>query len=496
MGIVRKQSTYSTIFTYLGFGIGALNILILFPQFFTTEEFGLTRIMIDFSVFFSAIATMGSLNGMYKFNPFYQAYLPKNKNDLPYLTILANVLGCTLVVLCSLIFEPYLERQFGNNAPLFVAHYRLVIPFMISYTCLLVLEAFCWVIKKSTISNLVKEVFYRVTTTILILLYILHWISLETFFVLFSLSYIPSILILAFVVIRSGGIPIYTKISKITKRLYKRILVFVTYHYSGILITVIPRVIDGILIARLTDNGLENLAVYSIPVYLVTIMEVPQRSMLGIATTLISEAWKDKNKARITELYCKSSINLLVLGLALFGVMWLNMDNLIRFNPEYELAKVIFLIAGVAKLVDLGMGMNAQILAFSKFWRMDFYSSAIFIFVNVALDYFMIKRYGFIGAAYGSAIALIVYNLIRFTYLWIFYKIQPFTAKTLYVLLIAAISIVIVWQIPVLNSIYLDAIVRALAFSALFVPAVLYFKISEDISDMFWGFVKKIGLKR
>lgn len=496
MGIVRKQSTYSTIFTYLGFGIGALNTIILFPKFFTTEAFGLTRIMIDFSVFFSAIATMGSLNGMYKFIPFYQAYLPKQKNDLPYLTVMANIIGCTLVVLASLIFEPFLERQFGNNSPLFVAHYRLVIPFMISYTCLLVLEAFCWVIKKSTISNLVKELFYRFTTTVLILLYILHLISLETFFLLFSLSYIPSLLILAFVVIKSGAVPVYTRISKITKRLYKKILVFVAFHYSGILISVLPRTVDGILIAGLTDNGLENLAVYSIPVYLVTIMEVPQRSMLGIATTLISEAWKDKNKARITELYRKSSINLLVLGLALFGVMWLNMDNLVRFNPAYELAKVIFLIAGMAKLVDLGMGMNAQILAFSKFWKMDFYSSAIFIFVNIALDYFMIKRYGFIGAAYGSAIALVVYNLIRFTYLWIFYKMQPFTVKTLQVLLIAALSIFITQQIPVLNSIYLDALVRSLVFSVLFVPAVLYFKISADISDMFWGFVQKMGLKK
>jgi hypothetical protein len=37
MGVVRKQSILSGIFIYLGFAIGAVNILILFPKYFTPE---------------------------------------------------------------------------------------------------------------------------------------------------------------------------------------------------------------------------------------------------------------------------------------------------------------------------------------------------------------------------------------------------------------------------------------------------------------------------
>ncbi|HTN38740.1 MAG TPA: polysaccharide biosynthesis C-terminal domain-containing protein [Arachidicoccus sp.] len=496
MGIVRKQSTYSTIFTYLGFAVGALNIIILFPTFFSKEEFGLTRLIGDFAMFFSALATMGTLNGLYKFNPFYKDYLPAGKNDLPFLTVVLNVIGAVLFVIAALVFEPYLERQFGNNSPLFVANYRLVIPYTVSYTCLMVLEAFCWTIKKTIISTLVKELFYRFTTTVLIFLYVLHWITLDTFFLLFSLSYIPALLILIFVIYQNGGITLYYKISSTTRRLYKKILVFISYHYSGLLISILPRAVDGILIARLTDNGLQNLAVYSIPVYLVTIMEVPQRSMQGIATTLIAEAWKNKDRGKIEELYKKSSINLLVLGLGILGLMLPNMDNLIRFNPDYQMAKAIFIVAAIAKIIDLGMGMNAQILSLSKFWRTDFYSSAIFIFVNIALDYFMIKRYGVIGAAYGSGIALIFYNLLRYTYLWFLFKMQPFTLKTLYVLLIAGMDILIVWQIPLLDNLYIDTIMRCFVFVLLYLPAILYFQISTDITEMFWNFANKVGLKK
>jgi len=492
MGIVRRQSTYSTIFTYLGFAIGALNTMILFPRFFTTEAFGLTRIMIDFSLFFSALSTMGSLNALYKFNPFYKDFLPKGKNDLPYLTLMANLIGSVLFLIAAICFEPFWEKHFGQGSPLFVAHFKLVIPFTISYTAIMVLEAYCWIIKKTIVSNIVKELFYRLTTTLFIFFYIMHWISLETFFVLFSYSYIPAILVLIYVIYQNGGVTLYRKISRATKRLYKKILVFTSYHYTGMLIGVLPRTVDGLLIAGLTDRGLENLAIYSIPVYLASIMDGPYRSMLGITTTLIAEAWKNKDMAKIKELYHKTSINLLIIGLLIFGVLLLNIDNLIRFNPEYSLAKAIFIVAGLAKIIDLGMGMNAQILLLSKYWRMDFYSSLIFIVVNIILDYFMIRHFGVMGAAYGSAIALIFYNMIRFSYLWWLFKLQPFDHKTLYVLLIAASAIGITWLIPFIGNLYLDAIMRAAVFGLLYVPAVVYCKISEDINSMFRGIWQKI----
>jgi len=492
MGIVRRQSTYSTIFTYLGFAIGAINTVLLFPSFFSKEEFGLTRIMIDFSLFFSALSTMGSLNALYKFNPFYKDFLPKGKNDLPYLTLLVNLLGCLLFLIGAIVFEPFLERKFGNNSPLFVAHYRLVIPFTISYTFLMLLEAYCWVIKKTIVSNIVKELFYRLTTTVFILLYILHWISLDTFFTLFAYSYVPALIVLVFVIYKNGGLAICASISRATKRLYKKILVFVAYHYSGLLIGVLPKTVDGLLIAGLTDKGLENLAVYSIPVYLASIMDVPYRSMLGITTTLIAEAWKNKDMAKIRELYHKTSINLLVLGLAIFGLLLPNLDNLVRFNPDYSMAKAIFIVAGLAKIIDLGMGMNAQILLLSKYWKMDFYSSVFFIVINIILDYLMIRRFGVMGAAYGSAIALIFYNMIRFSYLWWLFKLQPFDRKTLYVLLIAGAAIFVTWEVPFIGNLYADAVLRCAVFALLYGPAVLYFNISEDITTMYKGLREKI----
>ncbi|HEY0299321.1 MAG TPA: polysaccharide biosynthesis C-terminal domain-containing protein [Arachidicoccus sp.] len=492
MGIVRKQSTYSAIFTYIGFVFGALNALWLLPHFVSQDAYGLTRLMIDFAMFFSALSTLGSLNGLYKFNPFYRSYLMIEDNDLPFLTMIVCTVGSVLFIVCSLIFKNFLARKFGNNSPLFVAHYNLVIPFTLSYTCVMLLEGYCWVIQKTIISNFVKELFFRVTTTLLILLYILKVISLQQFFLLFSLSYIPSVVILAWLVFTNGNIKICTRISSATKRLYKRILLFVSFHFSGMLIAILPNTIDGIFIASLSADGLKNLAVYSIPKYLVSTMDVPQRSMTGITITLISEAWKSKDRRRILELYKKTSLNLLIIALGLFGLIYPNMDNLIRLlGNDYALAKEICLVAGVAKIIDMGMGMNAQILSLSKYWRFDFYTSASFIIVNIILDIVLIRRFGVLGAAYAGAIALMFYNMIRFFYLWRFFKMQPFTSKTISALVIGIAAIIIAYFIPYLGNKFVDGAMRCCLFTVLFSVPIIYFNISDDITNMYKTMLNK-----
>ncbi|ANI88408.1 hypothetical protein A9P82_03275 [Arachidicoccus ginsenosidimutans] len=485
MGIVRKQSTYSTIFIYIGFAIGAVNMLVLLPKL-PQDASGLTRMVNEVALVFSGFATLGSLNVLYKFYPFYRSYLKPEKNDLPFLTLTANLIGCILFILVSIFFKGFIQRKFGESSPLFVAHYHLIVPYTISYLCLMLLESFCWIIRKTIISNIARELIFRLTSSVLILLYIFKIISLNTFFELFSFSYVPSLIVLLYCIFKNGTIKICTQVSSATKRLYKRMLVFMSVHYSGALISIIPNAIDGIFIAGIAKNGLETLFVYTMAVYLVSVIEVPQRTIIAITTPLIGEAWKNKDKGKIAELYQKTSLNLLILGLALFSIIELNIDNLIRFEgSSYALIKPVFLIIGMGKLIDLGMGMNAQILGLSKYWRFDFYTSASFIAVNVLLDFFMIKTFGPIGAAYGRSIALVFYNLMRFFYLWKLYNLQPFSSKTLMTLVFGAIALIVAYIIPYVGNMFVDVTVRTTVFLLLYIPLILRFKVSEDINAMY-----------
>ncbi|MGI8950681.1 MAG: lipopolysaccharide biosynthesis protein [Chitinophagaceae bacterium] len=493
MGIIRKQSIYSSIFIYIGFAIGAVNVLILFPKFIGSESYGLTRVLLDFGLLFSTICTFGSIPVTLKFYPFYTSYLSKKQNDLPSITLAACIIGCILFLLLTTIFKEEILRKFGSRSPLFVTHFNLIYPLTLSYAFFTLMESYAWALKKTILSNFLKEVLFRLITTILIALYVFSFITIETFFNLYAFIYFPSLIILFIVIIRSGNFPVNFSISSVTKRLYKKMMAFGFFLFSSAMLNVLSRTIDVIVIASQSVNGLTDAAIFTIPTYLVTIMDVPQRSMVAIATPIISEAWKDRNKEKILELYQKTSLNLLIIGLALGGIIYLNMDNAIKFlGNTYKPAKEIALIMGIAKLIDLGTGLNSQILQLSKYWKIDFITNMLFILLALPLNYTLINTFGVTGAAYANLIAITVFNSVRFIYIWKLFKLQPFTINTLYAFFIAFFCIGIVYFIPAFTNLYIDIIVRTIIFFSMFSFAVIYFKPSEDLSALFQIFVGRI----
>jgi O-antigen/teichoic acid export membrane protein len=104
MSTIRRQSIFSLVFIYAGFLIGALNVLVLFPKYFTPEEFGLTRLLLELALLISTLCTFGMVQVSIKFFPFHRQYLPDSKNDLGFLTLIVTLAGLLLL----LVFLPLL----------------------------------------------------------------------------------------------------------------------------------------------------------------------------------------------------------------------------------------------------------------------------------------------------------------------------------------------------------------------------------------------------
>lgn len=490
MGVIRKQGIISSVLIYAAFVIGGLNTIILFPKFFTPEEFGLTTVFTNFATLFAAMATMGITNSYVKFYPLYKSHLKDEDNDLPAIALAICALGSILLVIGGILFKSFMVRKFSGHSHLFVRYYPWVLPMTVSFAFFMMAETFCWMIKKTVISNFTREIAFRLFTSILIVLYILKWISIHTFFILFSFIYVPGLLVLAGTLVKDGTVRLSFKLSHVTKRLYHKILTFTLFHFSGTIISILPRTVDSFIIASV--SGLADAGIYTLASNIVAIMEVPQRSLNGISAATISEAWKNKDVGKINDIYQKSSLNLMILGFLIMGVVYPNMDNLVRFLPAYAMAKPIFLVMGMAKLVDLGTGANTFVLGYSRHWKVDFFTNVFMIFLTIPLNIYCIRHLGVIGAAVGNAVGLLLYNLLRCSYIWYFFKMQPFTRQTFYAVVIVLVSCILPLSMPYLGNIILDVIVRGGLFALVYVPAILYFKVSADFSELYSQFAQKI----
>jgi len=491
MGIIQKQGTRSSIFLLAGFCIGGINLLILFPKIFTQEEIGLTRAIIDTATVLSMLATLGTSPVIYKFYPYYKSLTKPRENDLPFITALVCLAGFLLICLTGFVFKDFIIRKLGK-APLFGEYFYLVYPYTFLMLAFTWMEAFGWSLKRTVTTNFLKETMVRLLTTTFILLVWARLMSKETFIQLFSWIYLLPVLILLIVLISTHEWKFNFTITKVTRRFKGKMATFGMFVFGATFLGVASRTVDSFMIIGL--KGLEKTAVFTIAAYLVTFMDLPFRSITSIATPIISESWKDKNYANILNIYKKSTVTLLVAGLFIYLMVLLNIQNLVVFLNADAWAEVpvIVLIMGLAKIIDLGTGVNGQIIGTSLYWRFDFFTNVLLTLMAFPLNFILITHFGIIGAAFSNLIALTIFNAIRFGFIYKKYGWQPYSFAHVKVILVSMVAFGAVYAIPFIMNIYVDTIIRTLLFALLFIPAMLRMKVSEEFNSTAQKMLNKV----
>jgi O-antigen/teichoic acid export membrane protein len=188
---------------------------------------------------------------------------------------------------------------------------------------------------------------------------------------------------------------------------------------------------------------------------------------------------------RLKSIYKKTALNLMVIGMGLISLILLNVGELVEMlGPIYAPIANLILILGAAKIIDMGTGMNSQILMLSKHWKIDLFSNMLFVVISLVLNFVLTKKLGVMGPAWGGLIAIIFFNVLRFTAIWKIYGLQPFTWRHVSVILLALISLGLCLLIPSTGNWYLNIIIPTLVFTGIYGYAVIKFKVSQDINEL------------
>jgi hypothetical protein len=157
-------------------------------------------------------------------------------------------------------------------------------------------------------------------------------------------------------------------------------------------------------------------------------------------------------------------------------------------------AKWVFFYIGIAKIIDMGTGVNAQIIATSTFWRFEFTSGLILLALTFPLNYELTRYLGVTGPAISNLIAFTVYNAVRCAFLWRKFKMQPFTIKSFYTLILAAISYFVAFYLFNSYTGFLWIILRSTVFVLIFAAGTLSLKLSPDILPVLQTIMKRLRL--
>ena len=145
---------------------------------------------------------------------------------------------------------------------------------------------------------------------------------------------------------------------------------------------------------------------------------------------------------------------------------------------------------GIKFIIDMGTGVNQQIIGTSTLWRFEFLCGVILLSLAIPLNIILVKRYGIIGAAYSNLIAFSIYNLIRLYFLWVKFNLMPFSARTIYVILHAVACYFICYFLFGKIHGWPGLTITSIAFTTIFVLSAFYFKLSPDLQPV-WGTIRK-----
>ena len=493
MGSIRKQTIISSLLVYVGFFIGAINTYFYTKNgSFTPEQYALTRIFFDFAQNMTAFGALGIIPVIYKFYPYYKDNLEKHRIDLMTWGMLASLIGFSLMVILGWYFRPVFVHQFTEKSKLIVDYYYWMFPFAMGMLLFSTLEGFSWALQKSILPNFLKETFFRIITSILILLFYFKLISFDTFVHVFTFFYLILFLTLAGYLIKSGELHFPFIISRVTKKFWKKMLGMQVLIYSGTLIASIAATIDSFISAKF--QGLAVVGVFGLAQYAANLVQVPQRSIQAVSAGILSRAWKDKNLNEINRIYKRSCINLMLLALFIFGNLWLNVHQgmqVLNIQKEYEAGLGVIFILGMVRIIDAATGLNGMVIGTSTFWRFDFFSGVILLAFRLPITYYLIKHYGIIGSSFAELISYGAYNLIRYEFLRRKFNMQPFDLKTIWALATAVLAYFFTYYIFQQLNGWMGIIIRILSFSGIMALGIFYLQLTPDAMQLYHNLRKR-----
>lgn len=502
MSQIRKQSIVSSIVVYIGFAIGFFNTYLFTRQGgFSQGEYGLVGIFMAVANIMYSFANLGMSAYITKFFPYYNDNLPRKKNDMLTWALLFSLVGFCLVVVVGLYFKDVVIRKYGTNSPDFVRYYYYIFPFGLGLTFFSILEAYAWQLKRSVFSNFLKEVFFRLLATLLILLCFAGFItSFDLFIKLYSFTFLAVALILFADIILSGKASISFSVSRVTKKFFRKIATLVAFIYGGNLVFSISLVFDTIVIAAVLPDGLAMAGIYTLAQNIASLIQAPQRGVISSSVGPLSKAWKDKDMLKIERIYRSSSINQLLFAVAMFALIWMNFDDAVlnfRLQHRYLEAAWVFFFIGLMRIVDMGTGVNSQIIATSTLWRFDFITGIILLSLTMPLNYFFTKYYyGVTGPAIANLICLTLYNSIRYWFLFKKFRLQPFTVKSGYTILLGLGAFFICYFGFRHMHGFAGMTLRSALFITLFAIGVKLLDLSPDVKPVWQTLLKKLGVKK
>jgi O-antigen/teichoic acid export membrane protein len=481
MGIVKKQAYKNTIISYAGMVIGYVNVL-LYTQFLLTSQYGLFGLLQNVSVLYSLIASLGVPSIIVRYFPFFKTQDRTHGGFFFWASKLA-FWSFLIITALYILARPLVVSIYIKQSPLFIDYFYVLIPLSAFVIIFNVFEAAGKVIYSSIYSAFLKEVLLKITTTVSIILFALHYINFWQFILIYVACNGLICLLLLISLLTTREFKFSLKTPKLEGVKNSQIVYYGLYALVSSSIFIVWQKMDVVMLSAM--KGLDKTGVYIFYTNIAIVISIPAQALSRTTYQIVADSWKSKNMHAIGEVYNKTSIVQMIFGCLLFVGVIVNKFNLFNIisKKDYTQHFELFIAIGLGFLVDITGGLNTFIMSSSHKYRLTTAMVIISSIICFGLTYIMIKWWGGLGAAIAYLITISLFNLSTWFYIKQRFKLQPFTYKHLLVMLVAVISFVVGKYLWTIQNTYADLAVRSLVTGGIYMGLTYLLHISPDINE-------------
>jgi O-antigen/teichoic acid export membrane protein len=484
MGIVKRDGLKLVLISWIGIALGFFNRLILFAKYLETEEVGLTVVLINISVLFAQIASLGLAPVILKFFPYFNNSDQKHYGFLTWVFKLTTI-GSIVTILFFLIFKEPITLFFAKKSPLLVEYYYCIIPLGLASVSYIIFDAYLRSQLDTVFSSFAWEIILRLATTVSIILYAFNMIDFKWFVIIYVIANCTASFAILIYMYANKNLP-FTQITTKVVKYKKHLLWFATFSVLSGAGNNFMMLIDSIFVSGFIN--LKAAGIFTTVGFVASVMIVPYRAIVKITSPIVANLWRKKDMVEMDKLYKNTSVVCLLIGAYFFCGCWICIDELFALMPKgdiYKEGKYVFLILCIGKLFDMTTGINGVIVITSKKYRYDLFFTFFLIISTLICNYVFIKVLclGINGAALATCISIVVYNILRVAFLYFHYKLQPLTFKFILGLLLFLIVLFGCIQIPSIGPPLVSVFIKGLVLTIVYWSCIYIFKVNKEINS-------------
>jgi len=476
MGIVVRQSFLNLISIGVAFLIGAVNTLYLYPTFLGSKFQGLVIALLAISNLVQPFISFGTQHAVIRY---YSKYNKKSERD--GLLTISILIPLIIVLLFIPVFMAYYDeiRQYLFQSDQSLSKYAYVILFIaVSTSFFEVFYSWLRVKLKSVFGNFLKELYPRLLIALLLISYSLGLLNFESFILYLIYGYYLRLLIVIVYSFYINKPKLNLNFKKDFYEIFKYcLLIFLSGAASSIILDIDKSMLSSIL-------TVENVAYYSVAVFIAAVIEIPGRAMFQILSPVVASAINKNQMKKLEDLLKKSSTNLVLVASLFFLLINLNIDDFYEMLNQdgYSIGIPIVIIVSLGKLYSMSIGCINNIISNSKYYYYTFWFSLFSSVLAVVLNIYLITEFGIIGAAYATLIVLVIMNTLKIYLVKAKFNIHPYSKDTIKIIVLSALTFFVFSNLQLGFQPLINIIVKSSLILVLYTLSAYIFKLSDDVN--------------